>query len=238
MHLQNLKIPQNPLSVGHLDKAPIFLPKTTKSVPKTQILVDFSVGRQHPQNPHARTLAGEKTHKPLIVKQKQPLLVCHKYELDFFKTIPKIFTEIENLIVVFHSPDFVDSVHESYTPLDAHVFLEWVKAFALIRCENREKVTDSIIKTADDDFLLALRFFKTTERKPYRRENKQLNRETALVVIEKHFKNESFTCLDIQKHCLVERYAINKQLQELREQNIILPVRKTNKLNRYKLILQ
>jgi hypothetical protein len=241
MNLQNLRSSPNPVPVSQFAKTDNYQPKTSESVPKTQILVDFSVGRQAPENSHTLTHAGADFKKQTfrrVQKTKNQLLTPFKLradtEQDFLQFLPTLLTKLEDKKVVFHNLDYVEQIYNTYHQLHAHLMLEWVKTFAIIRAEERTELLADVIESNDHDFLLAFRLIKL-QRRP--KKNPTITkREQIWTAIIENYPDKPFNARDLENILLIGYQTINYYLIEFKDQKKLqkLPIRVTK--NQYQLI--
>ena len=199
-----------PNSVGQLAKMPF--PTT-----KTLLTKDLAVGRQLKKNLHTPTHTGGFFNlsgtKPNEIKHFKLLPSAEK---DFLQTIPLLFEQLENTKVVFHNPDYVTEIFEAYQTVQAHVFLDWVKTFAIIRKSSRAKLLENVIQSTDEDFLSALRIFKIQSTKPKKKYEGQ--RQKIWETIEKHFSDKPFGSRDIEGITMINYITVSSHLRLFKEQ--------------------
>lgn len=212
------------------------LEKPQRPTPKAAPKKDLGTGRHQNENLHALTHAGE-TFEPQSLKTRQgkPFSLYKTAENGFLKTIPLLFDALESAAVVFHNPAYVEEVFATYHSIHAHLFLEWVKTFAIIRKADRTTLSDDVIQSTDEDFLTALRLFKLQQTKPKRKRQNQT--EKIWQAIEKHFPEQPFTSTDLAEVTLLPRPSINGVLRQLKEDGKLKRCRKTGGTSkRYQLI--
>lgn len=222
----------NPFSIptaGQLEK--IHSP-TPKPVPAK----DLTVERQPEQKPHTLRHAGGTFDFGHQMPYKNRHFKLHKKaENDFIKAVPLLFDHLENTAVVFHNTDYVSEVFECYNSFYAHLFLDWVKAFAIIRKAEREEIINYVIQSSDDDFLSAFRLFKWRSIKPIQKRTITL-KQKVWNAIKQHFPDKPFTSTDLQDRTLISRENIHPLLQEFKEQGKLKQCRKLGRHYRYELI--
>lgn len=215
-------------SLSQLDKTHLLSPKLNNSKA-------FEARQQPQKNLHALTHAGgffefEPT------KHLKPVCLHKLAQSNFFKAIPLFFEQLETTKVVFHNNNFVTEIFETYHSTQAHLFLEWVKTFAIIRKAERTALTTNVIESTDDDFLTALRLFKLQHFKAKLNQFTSQKQKVWEVVL-KHFTNKPITTANVRTLTpIIDSQAIGAILKEFEEEGKLKPCKKLHNCKRYELI--
>jgi hypothetical protein len=209
--------------------------KTPCPSPKATPCVAFGVRQQAPKNPCVRTHAGEfLIFESEKARQQIHFRLRHAAQNDFIKTIPLLFSQLQNLEVVFHNTDYVEQVFDTYYTNHAHLFLDWVKTFALIRSSCRTLLLENVIQSTDDDFLTAFDLFKLQCTRP--KKKAQQHKQKILQTISTYFAHTPFTGTDIQNKTLIHINTITYTLKELQAAGRLKICKKQNGKKRFQLI--
>jgi hypothetical protein len=224
----------NLISPSHQPDAASFFPssvgqlaKTALPTLKTKPTKGLTVGRHKEKTLHTRVHAGGFFNLDGDNASNSKPFRLHKCaEMDFVQTIPLLFDHLENSKVVFHNSNLVDQIFEAYSAVYAHLFLNWVRTFALIRSTCRKQIFDGVIQSTDDDFLTALRLFKMQNNKPKTKANSH-----SLIIwkaIGDHFPCEPFACGDIENITLIHSTTVMACLRLFQEQGKLKNCKKQN----------
>ena len=187
--------------VGQLDKPHCPSLKTADTNPTR-------VGRQPKQKP--RTLAPAR--KRGKAGQYTKLKLYKRAEDDFLRAIPAFFEQLENTKVVFHNHDYVSSICDYYQPDAASLFLDWVRAFAILRSPYRKSSIAGVIQSDDNDFLTAFRLMKSQGIKP---KIKHIDYHAMIWnIIQKHFPKQEFKGTDLVNKMIIQESKIHAILND------------------------
>ena len=138
---------------------------------------------------------------------------------NFIRTVPLLFEHMDNTKVVFHNRDYVNEVFETYYAKQAHLFLDWVKTFAIIRSSCRTQLTEDVILSEDEDFLTALNLFRIQGNKA-KRKPMHLRKKVWKAIV-KYYPDKPFKCSDIVNASLIQRTSVSNILFDLKIQGKI-----------------
>jgi len=194
------------------------------SIPSLNALLskDLAEGRHAPENSCAPTHAGGFFDFDKI-QSINPFKIHKMAQNNFLQIIPLLCEQLEKITIVFHNQNYVNEVFEAYHSTQAHLFLEWVKTFAIIRKSHRTTLMQGVIQSHDEDFLSAMQLFKLLQTKPKQKKNvMKKQQEKIWHIITTQFADTPFSKGDIQKHLtLTDAATASSILKQMFEDNKI-----------------
>ena len=194
----------------------------------------LTVGRQAEKKTHVPTHTREKQNFADLMQQPLYFKLHHAAERNFIQTVPLLFKHLENLQVVFHNVDYVNAIFDDFQTPHAHLFMEWVKTFAIIRKADREMLLGNVIQSSDDDFLSAWHLFKLQNTKPKLKTFKTSDK--IWQVIEKHYADKPFTAENLKNLTLYQYKSLYTHLRHWISEGKLEAVKKPGKRLLYKLL--
>lgn len=194
-------------AVSQLDNMPC-------PTPKAPPVGEIELGRHEEQAPHTLTHAGGffdlTGSKVWLYDVKNYRLKKHE---DFLNTLPKYLEHKHKVHVCVHNQAFAEEIMAAYSPEKADLFLQWAKAFAIIRKTHRERVENVAILTADEDFCTALQVMRYHHLRP---KKIAVNMPQMIwEIIEIHFGKEPFKAIDICTHILLDKQNVAYHLDKM-----------------------
>jgi len=170
------------------------------------------VGSQEKVNPRTHTRTGTGDLKVYLAE--------HLQDVNAMTYLHSLLTNLlPELKVCYHNNLYVSQIQENYSEQESIFFLQWIRAFALLRRSDRKQFNGSVIITDEQDFLSAFRLMQQRKVAEYADLNPAC-KQKVLDLLNYKFQQRTFTAKILNQDLFYSYKLLNRiiMLLELEKQ--------------------